>query len=41
MKKIVLAIVIVLALITLGASVYTVEYNDAGIVKQFGKAVRV
>ena len=41
MKKIILAIVIILALITLGASVYTVEYNDAGIVKQFGKAVRV
>ena len=41
MKKIFLAIIIVLALITLGASVYTVNYNDAGIVKQFGKAVRV
>ncbi len=41
MKKIIPLIIIVLALIVLGSSVYTVNYNDAGIVKQFGKAVKV
>ncbi len=41
MKKIIIIVVAVLLLITAGASLYTVDYNDAAIVKQFGKAVYV
>ena len=40
-KKIILVIVAILIVITIGSSLYTVNYNDAAIVKEFGKAVKV
>ncbi|MBR5419903.1 MAG: protease modulator HflC [Lachnospiraceae bacterium] len=41
MKKIIPAILIVIVVIVVGSSLYTVNYNDAVLVKQFGRVVKV